>query len=132
MGARCPLMCRFSDAGDDEALHALRRPASEKRQGTKSRDVSSGGAAGSGCADAMGIWPRGQAAGCVIAAVAATVLAGGSGVVGGVNERRAGCAPSLAVRLPGILAASGKRGRCRLSADTPGEWDGGRRSVTAS
>src|SRR5713101_2617510 len=33
---------------DDETLHALRRPASEKRQGTKSRDVSSGGAAGSG------------------------------------------------------------------------------------
>jgi hypothetical protein len=41
---------------EDETIHALRRPASEKRQGTKSRNVSSGGAAG-----AMGILPRGQA-----------------------------------------------------------------------
>jgi hypothetical protein len=30
-------MCRFSDAGTHDANHALRRPASEKRQGTKSR-----------------------------------------------------------------------------------------------
>jgi hypothetical protein len=33
----CLLLCRFSDAGNHEALHALIRPASEKRQGTKSR-----------------------------------------------------------------------------------------------
>ena len=86
-----------------------------------------------GAAGAMGIWSRGQAAGCVIAAVAAIVLAGGSGVVGGVNERRAGSLPRLAVRLLGNLAASGKHGRCRLRADTTGERDGGRRSaVTAS
>ena len=32
-------MCRFSDAGNDETLDALGRPASEKRQGTKSRWV---------------------------------------------------------------------------------------------
>ena len=30
----------------DEAIHALRRPASEKRQGTKSRKWGTGGAAG--------------------------------------------------------------------------------------
>ena len=30
-------MCRFSAAGNDEPLHALWRPAAEKRQGTKSR-----------------------------------------------------------------------------------------------
>jgi hypothetical protein len=30
----------------DDAIHALRRPASEKRQGTKSREVGTGGAAG--------------------------------------------------------------------------------------
>jgi len=30
----------------DEAIHAVRRPASEKRQGTKSREVGTGGAAG--------------------------------------------------------------------------------------
>jgi hypothetical protein len=28
-------MCRFSDAGNDETLDALGRPASEKRHGTK-------------------------------------------------------------------------------------------------
>ena len=30
----------------DDAIHALRRPASEKRQGTKSREVCGGCAAG--------------------------------------------------------------------------------------
>ena len=38
---------------DDEAIHAQLRPASEKRQGTKSREAGSCGAAG-----AMGILPR--------------------------------------------------------------------------
>ena len=33
------LLCRFSDAGNDKTIHALWRPASEKRQGTKSRWV---------------------------------------------------------------------------------------------
>ena len=32
-----PEVRRFSDAGTHDANHALRRPASEKRQGTKSR-----------------------------------------------------------------------------------------------
>jgi hypothetical protein len=31
------LLCRFSDAGNHDANPALKRPASEKRQGTKSR-----------------------------------------------------------------------------------------------
>ena len=34
---RCLSLCRFSAAGNDEPLHALWRPAAEKRQGTKSR-----------------------------------------------------------------------------------------------
>src|SRR5437870_13000038 len=32
-------MCRFLDAGNNEALRTLSRPASKKRQGTKSREV---------------------------------------------------------------------------------------------
>jgi hypothetical protein len=32
-----PQLCRFSDAGNDDLTTALCRPASEKRQGTKSR-----------------------------------------------------------------------------------------------
>ena len=32
-------MCWFLDAGNDETLHTLNRPASKKRQGTKSREV---------------------------------------------------------------------------------------------
>ena len=32
-------MCRFLDAGNDERLLVLGRPASKKRQGTKSREV---------------------------------------------------------------------------------------------
>src|SRR6516225_9126232 len=46
------LMRRFSDAGTHDTSHALRRPASEKRQGTKSRWGIVGGAA------TMGISPR--------------------------------------------------------------------------
>jgi len=34
-----PLLCRFSDAGDDDRLRTLKRPAFEKRQGRKSRSV---------------------------------------------------------------------------------------------
>jgi hypothetical protein len=47
-----PLLRRFSDAGTHDTSHALRRPASEKRQGTKSRWGIVGGAA------TMGISPR--------------------------------------------------------------------------
>jgi len=32
-------MCRFLDAGEYNGSHALDRPASKKRQGTKSRSV---------------------------------------------------------------------------------------------
>jgi len=35
----CLVLCRFLDAGNDERLLALGRPASKKRQGTKSREV---------------------------------------------------------------------------------------------
>jgi hypothetical protein len=37
-GAQMSLPVQVSDAGHDETLHALMRPASEKRQGTKSRE----------------------------------------------------------------------------------------------
>jgi len=40
---------------DGGTIHALQWPASEKRQGTKSRDVGGSSAAGT-----MGIWPRAQ------------------------------------------------------------------------
>jgi hypothetical protein len=33
------LVCRFSDAGDDDRLCTLKRPAFEKRQGRNSRSV---------------------------------------------------------------------------------------------
>ena len=50
---QCRLLCRFLGRLHDVAIHVRRRQASEKRQGTKSRLVGSGGAAGS-----MGIWPQ--------------------------------------------------------------------------
>src|ERR1700681_578083 len=66
----------------DEPFHALLRPASKKRQGTKSRDVCGGGAAG-----AVGIWPRVRACRGWIVRFAAIGLR--PSVVGyvGVNER---------------------------------------------
>jgi hypothetical protein len=33
------VLCRFSNAGDDDRLRTLKRPAFEKRQGRKSRSV---------------------------------------------------------------------------------------------
>jgi len=36
----------YRECRHDELIHALRRPASEKRQGTKSREAGTGGAAG--------------------------------------------------------------------------------------
>jgi hypothetical protein len=36
------LLCRFLDAGEYNGSHALDRPASKKRQGTKSRSVAGG------------------------------------------------------------------------------------------
>ena len=89
---------------DNETINALRRPASEKRQGTKSRNVSSAGAA-----RAMGIWPRGQAAGSVIAAVAAIGLPQSQGEHVGVNGRASRCVRRFAVRL-----AASRGGGCEL------------------
>src|SRR4029077_18311541 len=37
--AALPLLCRFSDAGDDDRLCTLKRPAFEKCQGRKSRSI---------------------------------------------------------------------------------------------
>src|SRR5262245_23324559 len=37
-GSEGPVVCRFSDAGSERAVDTLGRPASEKRQGTKSRE----------------------------------------------------------------------------------------------
>jgi hypothetical protein len=39
LSVECLLLCRFSAAGNNETLPALKRPAAEKRQGTKSREV---------------------------------------------------------------------------------------------
>jgi len=64
----------FSDAGMTMLSNALWRPASEKRQGTKSRDVGGNRAAG-----AMGIWPRSLACGAWAQAVAAIGLPPGIG-----------------------------------------------------
>jgi hypothetical protein len=47
---------------DDGPIHALRWPASEKRQGTKSREVSSGGAAGNWCRGRYGDFATGSGA----------------------------------------------------------------------
>ena len=41
----CPLLCRFLDAGGIDPVRTLGRPASKKRQGTKSREAGCGWAA---------------------------------------------------------------------------------------
>ena len=86
------LLCRFLGRLRDGASHACRRQASEKRQGTKSRLVGSGGAAGS-----MGIW-RQQAS--LRWCTGGTGLGGSDvqqGVAGRLDERkgRRGVGPRL-------------------------------------
>ena len=46
ISAEVHLCAGFSDAGNDGAIDALMRPASEKRQGTKSRKVAHRGCSG--------------------------------------------------------------------------------------
>src|SRR4030081_2381487 len=79
---------------DDEAIHAHLRPASEKRQGRKSREVGSGGAAG-----AMGLLPRARAREGWSGAVAANGFPPSMGGCVGVNERSARGATRLVARL---------------------------------
>ncbi len=50
-----PAFVQVFGCRDGGTIQALRWPAPEKRQGTKSRDVGGGSAAG-----AMGIWPGAQ------------------------------------------------------------------------
>jgi hypothetical protein len=78
---------------DADTIHAVLRPASKKRQGTKSRDVSVGGAA---CA--MGILPQVRACRGWIEAVAAIGLRRSMVACVGVNERSAGRTTRLVVR----------------------------------
>src|SRR6516165_8910473 len=73
-----------------DTIHALLWPASKKRQGTKSRDVWRGSAAG-----AMGILPQVQACRGWIEAVAAIGLRRNMAPCVGVNERSAGSATGL-------------------------------------
>ena len=60
--AECRLLCRFSAAGNGDALHALLRRAAEKRQGTKSRDVGQRRCRGryGDLATKLGIWSLGS------------------------------------------------------------------------
>jgi len=60
--AACLLLCRFSAAGNDEGLDTLWRPAAEKRQGTKSRDVGQWRCRGryGDLATKWGIWSLGS------------------------------------------------------------------------
>jgi len=51
IAAKFPVVCRFLDAGNNEALGTLSCQASKKRQGTKSREV--GPRQGSGYGDLM-------------------------------------------------------------------------------
>src|SRR5262245_36047296 len=73
-----PLLCRFLGRLHEADIRARRRQASEKRQGTKSRLVGSGGAAGS-----MGIWPQEASLGWCIGGPGL----GGSDVQRGVGGR---------------------------------------------
>jgi len=111
-----------------DTIHALLRPASKKRQGTKSRDVWRGSAAG-----AMGILPQVQACRGWIEAVAAIGLRRTMVPCVGVNERSAGSATGLVARRLLNAAQRCELGRCRLRASkNAGRCDRCRSMATAS
>jgi hypothetical protein len=88
-----------------ETIPTPGQPASEKRQGTKSRGVGTDSAAG-----AMGIWRRGECWGSWADAGDRIVLARILGVGTGANERIARCSTGFAVRSRASLADRRKRG----------------------
>jgi hypothetical protein len=111
-----------------ETIHALRRPASEKRQGTKSR---LGGA--EGAAVSMAIWPRLGARRGWGEAVDAIALRQGVGAGARVTPRVALSATRLAVRQRANLAGRREHGRCRpIDSENGGYRCGGGSAVTAS
>jgi hypothetical protein len=102
--------------GTHDANHALRRPASEKRQGTKSRWVGHPVDA----AGAMGIWAGGACQGDVKAAVRVIGVGQTMFVASTLKARPVGCAGGFGVGLRAGVAQRCKRERCRPSASRNG------------
>jgi len=93
------LLCRFSDAGNDEALDALGRPASEKRQGTKSREVGA-----PSVPRALWGFSGGVRLGEVGQSARPNWLPGRMGVGDGPDERSGRCRTALTVSLRADLS----------------------------
>jgi len=98
-----------------ETIPTLGQPASEKRQGRKSRGVGH-----QRCSGAMGIWRRRECWGSCVDAVDRIALARILGVRAGANERIARCSTGFAVRSRGNLADRSKRVWCRARAGQNG------------
>ena len=120
----CPELCRFSDAGNGEARHTLGRPASEKRRGTKSREVGA-----PPVPRALWGFSRGVRLGEVGQSARPIALPGRMGVGDGPNERSGRCRTGLAVSLRADLSTCGKRRVCWPSQPewraSLGWWIGG-------
>ena len=108
------LLCRFSDAGNDEALDALGRPASEKRQGTKSREVGA-----PSVPRALWGFSGGVRLGEVGQSARPNWLPRRMGVGDGPDERSGRCRTALTVSLRADLSTCGKR---RLCWPSQPEW----------
>ena len=80
-------MCRFSDAGNDDLNHVLRRPAAEKRQGTKSRRW----VVRRRCRGRYGDLAAGSGAQVMKRGGGRPILPRRVGVTGSVNEQRGFC-----------------------------------------
>ena len=96
------------------ALRTFGRPASEKRQGTKSREVGH-----RRCPRALWGFSRGVGLGESVRAPAPTALPRRVGVGDALNERSEGCRTGLAVSLRADLSTCSKR---RLCWPSQPEW----------
>src|SRR5260370_6464554 len=120
-GLLFPLVCRFSDAGSDDPSTRFGRPASEKRQGTKSREVGHRRCRGVyGDLAAASGWARLDQSARSIA------LPRRMGMGDGLNERNGRFWTWLAGRLRAELSIRSKRGLCWPRGDQSGEsqWAG--------
>src|SRR5690348_17142425 len=81
--SRRRVLCRFLGRLHDVAIHVRRRQASEKRQGTKSRLVGSGG-----CSRLYGIWRQQASLGWWTGGTGLGGSDGQQGVGGQLDERK--------------------------------------------
>jgi len=114
VGLEWLFMCRFSDAGNDQARHTL---GGRRRKSAEARNRGKWGHRG--CRGLYGDFAAASGWARLVRAPVPIALPGRMGVGDGPNERSGGCRTGLAVSLRADLSTCGKR---RLCWPSQPEW----------